>query len=80
MNTKPHRNIAVIVCLLLLGSFAFAQEKAKSGVIIQTESKVLTAKLMLDKVNFIEVKGNAIFRLTAGNSDDSFTGIFTLAA
>jgi hypothetical protein len=61
----------------VFASLAYAQEKAKGGVSIQTENKMLTAKLMLDKVNFIEVTGKAVFRLTSGNSDDSLTGIFT---
>lgn len=77
MNTAPHRIIFALACFLFFASLAFAQEKAKGGVIIQTENKMLAAKLMLDKVSFIEVTGKPVFRLTSGNSDDSLTGIIT---
>ncbi len=77
MNRKPHYIAATIICLLFFASLAFAQEKAKKPLIIQTESKVLTATLMIDKDTFIKVKGNAIFRLTSGHTDLSLIGIFT---
>ena len=77
MNRKPHHIVATIVCLLFVAGLTFAQEKAKKPVIIQTESKVLTATLMIDKDTVIEVKGNAIFRLTSGHPDESLSGIFT---
>ncbi|MBL8206154.1 MAG: hypothetical protein JNM09_18105 [Blastocatellia bacterium] len=75
MKTKPHLVLASVVCLLL--SLVFAQDKPRQCPKPTTESKKLSAKILIKNQTPIEIVGQATVTITALNTDDSLEGIFT---
>ncbi len=75
LNVNFSRIIGILFCILLLPASFFAQEKVRKTETISTTSKLIVAKL-----NAIEVKGIAVFTLASANQDSTLIGnlVYTL--
>ncbi len=69
------RFLLLLACLFALQTFAFPQGKVR-----KTETISTTSKLILAKLNIIEVKGTAVFTLASASNDGTLIGnlVYTL--
>lgn len=76
MPKKISYALCTTLCLLLAALAAHAQGQSK-GETISTPMKLVVSKLKVSEGEAYEVRGKALFTLTAANSDGSITGTIT---